>query len=85
MSMSYCGYLVAMVTFELPSPSDFCMTYKDMIDKKGTEEEVKKSSAKRAVKRKAYLEALEAKGIEFEYQEPKVSSTWDTGSYNLVH
>ncbi|XP_019861048.1 PREDICTED: anoctamin-7-like isoform X1 [Amphimedon queenslandica] len=60
---------------------DICLTYKDLIDAKkgkGDEEARKKSSAKRADKRKAYFEALERKGLQFEYQDPKYydGETW---------
>ena len=42
------------------------------MDKKGTEEEVSESSAKRKVKRDAFFDALEGKGMQFETQDPKV-------------
>ena len=52
---------------------DFVLTYKYKVQgKKSTEEEIKKSSAKREEKRQAFFDALERKGLEFEIQEPKV-------------
>ena len=52
---------------------DFCLTYKDVVvGENKTEEGIAKSSKRRKEKREKFLENLEAKGLQFEFQEPNV-------------
>ena len=59
-------------SLSLPLPR-LCLDIQGQGGKKGSEQEVFKSSANRAKKRDHFFEELKKKGMEFEVQDPKVS------------